>query len=45
MEILKLKDIAGRRRLSFYDLYSDIDGHPSAAIAQASPRFQRCYRQ
>ena len=32
-EILKLKDIAKvELGSSFYDLYSDIDGHPSAAI-------------
>ena len=32
-EILRLKDVAKvELGSSFYDLYSDIDGHPSAAI-------------
>ena len=45
-EILRLKDVAKvELGSSFYNLYSDIDGHPSAAIVlKQTPRHQRRHR-
>ena len=42
-EILRLKDVAKvELGSSYYNLYSDIDGHPSAAIVlKQTPRHQR----
>ena len=45
-EILRIKDVAKvELGSSFYDLYSDIDGNPSAAIVlKQEPRLQRRHR-
>ena len=45
-EILRLKDVAKvELGSSFFDIYSDIDGHPSAAIVlKQTPRHQRRHR-